>query len=1168
MKKLCFLIILLFLVNYLSAQKQGSELIDSLKSRIPVSSSDTATVRLLGKLAFQYYKFDTDSGIYYANQAITLAEKLKWGTGIAFSLNYLGTNYAVKGNFAKALECFTNSLSEYTKIGDQQGVAYLSNNLGNFYRIHKNYSKAKEYINKAIDINRLRNNRLDLIKNYDNLGCVYFETADFAESDSCYQKALVLAEEINNQDLEAQLLINVAENKVKRKDFCGALKSGIKAIGISEALNIPYDGAVYNGYVGEIYLKLANEVEVYKDQCLFYSKNQQTNLLNAKIYLSKSIQLLGKINDHSLLSENSLLLSTVYEKIGDPVNALKFYKLYVSNKDSVSSTDLNVKLANLEKTKEVELRDNKIKIQTLEIAHQHSQMKYQIILFLLMLLIISFILYSYYKTKVALNLTASEEKYRSIFENLQDIFYRIDLNGIILEVSPSIERFSDYTKEEIIGRQVFDFYSNPDERKRFVEAIIKNGELRDWELKFKTKSAEKYVSINARLICDADGKPNHINGAMRDITERKRAEDELQQSREKYHKDLVFLNTIFESPVDIIMFALDRNYCYTAFTQFHKKTIKMIWGVDIQIGMNMIELISNDEDRNKAKFNFDRALAGEHFIETEEYGDSTLQRTFYEDYYSSVKSSDGDIVGVAVFVIDVTHRKRAEKQIELLNRAIEQSPVTVIITDKLGNIEYVNPNFTETSGYSFTEILGQNPRLLQSGEQSEEFYANLWETILSGKKWFGEIRNKKKNGVVYDESAVISPIVNLNGSISHFVAVKTDITERKALILDLIKAKEQAEESDKLKTAFLNNISHEIRTPFNGLLGFLSMLQMENLSEDERNEYHGFINKSAERLMNTINEIVEISQIQTGQIKLVLSQISIRKFSDELTHLFKNEIENLGLDFAINSELSETDEYFVSDQSKLSTILSNLIGNAIKFTNSGSIKINFQVQGDLLQFIVADTGIGIEQNKQSTIFDRFVQADISSTRKFEGPGLGLSISKAYAEMLGGKIEVESEVGKGSRFCFSIPFSGNRLKTKESTPIPKEISNRQQGLKILIVEDDEQSALLIQIMVKIYGNDVLKTTNGIDAVAMCRNNPDLDLVLMDIKMPGLDGYEATRQIREFNSGIVIIAQTAFALSGDKEKAFEAGCNDYITKPINKSQLMVVLNKYFKVLKEEL
>lgn len=227
---------LLVSVNYLFAQKQGPDVIDSLKIRLKGAIQDTGKVRLMGKLAFQYYRFDTDSGIYYARQAISLAEKLKWGTGLAFSWNYLGTNYAVKGNFVKALECFNTSLSNYTAIADQQGIAFLSNNLGNFYRIQKNYSKAKEFIERAILINEGLRNKAELAKDYNNLGCVFQDMKEFGKSDSCYRKGLIIAEQVNNQDMMAQLLINVAENKLAIKDFCGALESGIKAVKISEKL--------------------------------------------------------------------------------------------------------------------------------------------------------------------------------------------------------------------------------------------------------------------------------------------------------------------------------------------------------------------------------------------------------------------------------------------------------------------------------------------------------------------------------------------------------------------------------------------------------------------------------------------------------------------------------------------------------------------------------------------------------------------------------------------------------------------------------------------------------------------------------------------------------------------------------------------------------------------
>jgi PAS domain S-box-containing protein len=1167
MKKLLIFLMFLFLLTNFYGQKRGPEFVDSLKTRLAGFSQDTGRVRLLGKISFQYYQFDTDSGIYYAEKAISLAEKLKWGTGIAFSWNYLGTNYAVKGNYPKALECFHHSLANYTEIGDQQGIAFLSNNLGNFYRIQKQYDKAKAYIGKAIKINLALHNRSELTRDYNNLGFVYFASAEYLKADSCYREALNIAQEIGNKALVSQILINISESKTAIRDFCGALESGIKAVKISEELNNQYDQAVFNGMVGEIFLRLADESSLSNNQCPYYSRNSKLNLLNARRYIVKSIELIDKINDLSLLSDHSLLLSQVYEKLGDSGNALLYYKKYALNKDSVFSADSRIRLAEIERNREVTSRDRKIEMQKLEIAHQNLQINYQIALFLLILLVTLLLFYFYYKKRTASHLRVSEEKYRTIFENLQDIFYQIDLNGNIIEISPSVEQFSEYKRAEIIGLPVYNFYAEPKDREQFIDTITSSGNLTDYELRIKTKSGVKDCIINARLILDRDGKPDHINGVIRDISERKKGEAELKASREKYHKDLVLLKSIFESPVDIIIFALDRNYCYTAFTQFHKTIIRKIWGVDIQIGTNMIDLISNQEDKARAKHNFDRALSGEYFIETEEYGDNLLHRTFYEDYYSSIKNAQDEIVGVSVYVIDVTHRREAEKRLVLLNRAIEQSPVTVLITDKKGTIEYVNPNFAEVTGYTLGETKGQNPRILNSGENSMEFYSNLWTTILSGNNWSGEFRNRKKNGDLFDESAVISPIVNPDGEISHFVAVKVDITDKKQMVEDLIRAKERAEESDKLKTAFLNNISHEIRTPFNGILGFLSIIQSDEVAPEERNEYIGIINKSADRLMNTINQIVEISQIQAGQTKVNLSKIRIKDIESELMDNFRSLAESQGLGITLRNELPENLEHLTTDGLKLVSILSNLISNAIKFTKEGTVDLAICKRDDLIEFAVADTGIGLAEDKLSIIFERFMQADTSNTRQFEGSGLGLSISKAYAEMLGGKIRVKSEKGKGSLFCLTVPLQsipgemntpriGQSEKTEGSQP-----DSKASGLKILIVEDDEQSAILLAFAVKTFGTNLIKVKTGRDAVSVCRDNPDIDLILMDIKMPELDGYEATRQIRQFNREVTIIAQTAYALSGDREKALEAGCNDYISKPIKKEDLVELLLQYF-------
>ncbi len=1163
MKKLLNLVILFLIINQLFASKQGAELIDSIKYKIKVTPADTVRVELLGKLSFQYFSFNTDSGIHYGEMARELASKLHWGKGVAFSCNYIGTNYAVKGNYPEALDNFFKALAEYTRIGDQQGIAFTSNNLGNFYRIRKDYTLAAEYINKAIAKNSALNNYLDLSKNYNNIGIVYFQLSDYSRSDSSYQKALVLAERIRNKRMVAEVLINLSELRLKINDVCGALELAIKAASISKELAIPYDGAVHNSYIGEIYLKIADENIKNVDNCKYFTDKKTDNLLNARDFLLRSLELLKSVNDQSLISDNARLISSVFEKLGDTKSALDYYKKFLTSKDSVDSKDNNLKLANIEKNREVFLKDNQIKIQNLEIEHQHSQIKFQVVLFLLILVTITLLSYFYYKRITASTLRASEEKYRRIFENLLDIFYQINLDGIIIDVSPSIERFSEYTRDEVIGSSVFDYYSQPDDRIEFLNRILVSGELRDWELKFKTKSGEKYTSINARIIRDLNGNALYINGSMRDITERKMAEAELKESKDKYYKDLNLLTSIFESPVNIIMFALDTNYCYTSFTKFHKKTIKMIWNVDIQKGMNMLDVISNEDDRKKAKHNFDRALHGENFIETEEYGNDKFKRSFYEDYYSSIIGSDGTITGVSVFVIDISHRIQAEYQIKLLSKAIEQSPVAVVITATDGTIEYVNPNFTKVTGYAAEEVIGRNPRLLKSGMQSVEFYKDLWNTILTGKNWMGEMCNRKKNGEFYDETVLISPIMSSSGSISHFVAVKTDVSENNKMVKELITAKEKAEESDKLKTAFLNNISHEIRTPFNGILGFLSVLRADDLEVSERNEFIQLIDQSAERLMNTINDIVEISQIQAGQISLHLSEVNLNRLIQELSDQFKMSAEVKGLEIIFINNLSDVQLSVITDRPKLLSILSNLIRNAIKFTFTGTIEVRIKEVGGFIEFTVKDTGIGIPSEKQSTIFEKFIQADVSTTRRFEGAGLGLSISKSYAGMLGSEIHIESEVGKGSLFSFSLQLPQKRDETVSFT---RDFTNQQTGIEIkkltiLIAEDDDPSAILIRMAVKNYSDNILRVSNGIEAVEACRKDSGIDLVLMDIKMPELDGYAAVRQIRQFNSKVIIIAQTAFAFGYDREQAIEAGCNDHLSKPIKIEKLIALIQKYF-------
>ncbi len=374
---------------------------------------------------------------------------------------------------------------------------------------------------------------------------------------------------------------------------------------------------------------------------------------------------------------------------------------------------------------------------------------------------------------------------------------------------------------------------------------------------------------------------------------------------------------------------------------------------------------------------------------------------------------------------------------------------------------------------------------------------------------------------------------------------------------ELVLAKEQAEESEQLKSAFLANMSHEIRTPMNGILGFTELLSEPQLSGKEKQNYIAIIKKSGQRMLDTINDIIDISKIHAKQVQINYSLINLQDELNTLFEFFKPEADSKKLQFTFDVQIPPGCEKVSTDQNKLYSILSNLIKNAIKYTEKGSIKINAVLEEKVFSFSVKDTGIGIPANRLSAIFQRFVQADLSDVRALEGAGLGLAITQSYAEMLGGEILVKSTVGKGTEFTVKLPFLMQPNDEAQSPHRQKNNNNTSKKLKILIAEDDDISYIHLELLLKEQAVQVYRAKNGEEAIHMVKNNPKIDLVLMDIKMPGTNGIEATKQIRLFNKQLPIIGQSAYALSGDKAKALSAGCNGYITKPIDKEQLIKLI-----------
>jgi len=715
------------------------------------------------------------------------------------------------------------------------------------------------------------------------------------------------------------------------------------------------------------------------------------------------------------------------------------------------------------------------------------------------------------------------------------------------------------TEDEFLNKTPNDLFAHDIKQGRAVwRDLFDHGKLHvDTD---ERRSDGTRMFIEGDYICFYDSQDRIVGhfGTQMDITKRKKAEEDM----------LIFKLCIERSFEAIFITDINGiiNYTNPAFEQIY--------------GFNSLEAIGKTPRILKSGLlseaiyqQFWEKLLSHEFAKGELVNKTKDGRLITIDGFNcAILDSNENIIGYIGIHQDITERKRSEEQLLKLSYAVEQSPTSILLTDLVGNIDYANSKALEITGFELAEIIGKNPRIFSSGEKSKSDYKKLWDTIISGNEWRGEFHNKKKDGTFYWERASISPIINEKGIATHYLAIKEDITERKQIFEDLIIAKEHAEESDRLKTAFLANMSHEIRTPMNGILGFSQLLEEPDLSGEEQHEYIRIIQKSGARMLNTINEIIDISKIESGLMTVTISDFNINELVENVYSILKPDAIAKNLSISFCNSLPLKNAYVKTDKEKLYSILINLVKNAIKYTDQGSIEFGYKLKNSQtdsvcesveLEFYVKDTGIGVAKDRQDAIFERFIQADIVDKHARQGAGLGLSISKSYVELLGGKIWLVSEFGIGSTFHFTLPEQKLYNEKKEACNFDLTIGleDKTLNLKLLIVEDDEASNLFISTIAKKISNNILHAKTGIEAINVCKNNQDLDLILMDIRMPEMDGYEATRQIREFNKEVIIIAQTAYGLFGDREKVVEVGCNDYISKPIKKDELLALIKKYF-------
>jgi PAS domain S-box-containing protein len=822
-------------------------------------------------------------------------------------------------------------------------------------------------------------------------------------------------------------------------------------------------------------------------------------------------------------------------------------------------------------------------------------------------------------------LAANENRFRVIIEKTGQLIYDCDLVSEIIKWNGASEFITGYTPDEIISidYKKYLLMIHPDDRYDYLnQREIAKKQKQNYVLEYRIQKKDGrfiYIQDNGTFLLNMDNEFRMI-GALADISFRKGTE-ELNKRKERNSrllKDVVLksnelptnhdtikmaLSTVSESmnwPVGHAIFIYNNKYALSKpqsiwhitnnklygqlvnasfienvpiVSPLHFKTIFSKTAAWLNIENDIEENPYYKEATNAGLINvmiFPIIISGQVIAVIEFFSD-------YQDDYDENLPEFFEQIGMQLGI--VVERKAAEEELKKLSMAIEQNHASVLITDYNGIIEYTNPKFTEISGYTSDEVFGKKPGILKSGVHNDDFYKGLWHTIKSGHIWQGEICNKKKDDQLFWEQVNISPIKDFRGEITHFVAVKDDITEKKRVEEELKQAIESSESANRAKSEFLANISHEIRTPMNSIMGFAELLTTKIVDEQQRS-YLESIKSSGKNLLTLINDVLDLAKIDAGRMVLNIELVDPFLLFKDIEYLFSLKAKEKGLEFSIKTDVSLPIGIEI-DEVRFRQVLINLVGNAIKFTDKGHVYVfvkcvsRITVEDEYyvdMQIKVEDTGIGIEKNFLEKLFRPFTQQDGQTTKRFGGTGLGLSITKRLIDILNGTIKVESVQGIGS--CFTVLIK--RIKATNKRPDAIEIRTidpkriKFLPATIILADDVENNRKYLVSVLSDTSLKIIESKNGLETFELALIHKP-DLIITDLRMPVFDGFELLNRIRKHPllKSIPVVATTASASIEEKEKVKVYDFDGILIKPIQINDVFLELMRILphEIVKDE-